>query len=166
MAPWAYNDVRLALSEVNPKLDIYPLGKVLWSMISGRNGFPFWEFDRNENNLENAFPEEPSISIVNSLLAKCVVREEKECMASATQLLAEVDELIAKIKSRQGYRPDGARSWPCRVCGKGDYRNGGLSYQVVGHRQGGPIQVQTIHLDVNVCDHCGHAELFGKPAGR
>jgi len=41
MAPWAYKNERLDVAAINPSLDVYPLGKVLWSMISGRNGFPY-----------------------------------------------------------------------------------------------------------------------------
>ena len=41
MAPWAYKNAKLELSEIDQRLDIFPLAKVLWSMIAGRNGFPY-----------------------------------------------------------------------------------------------------------------------------
>jgi serine/threonine protein kinase len=166
MPPWTYIYERIGIDQVNSSFDIYPLGKVLWSMISGRNGFPREEFERDENNLEKMFPMEPAMRLINCLLAKCVVREESECISASSRLRSEVDILIAKIKERQGYRPDGAQAWPCRVCGKGDYQDGGLSHKVRGYRPGGPVQQQTIELDVYLCDHCGHAELFGKPTSR
>src|SRR5260370_35855910 len=122
MARWAYDNARLELDKVNPTLDIYPLGKVLWSMVAGRNGFPYWEFAEPANNLEKLFPTEPTMSLVNELLAKCVVRHEKDCSLSTVKdLLIEVDGLIDKIKARRGQRPDGSATWPCRVCGKGTY---------------------------------------------
>jgi serine/threonine protein kinase len=48
MAPWAYKNERLEIEDINPTLDIYPLARVLWSMIAGRNGFSYWEYDRPE----------------------------------------------------------------------------------------------------------------------
>ena len=39
MAPWAQNDLRLLAEDINPRLDIYPLAKVLWSMIAARRRF-------------------------------------------------------------------------------------------------------------------------------
>src|SRR5713226_3430941 len=116
MAPWAYDNVRLELSKVKAPLDIYPLGKVLWSMISGRNGFPFWEYQKEDNNLEKLFPHDPSMPLINDLLGRCVVREEKDCLlSSAVDLRSAVDELIEQIiRDRSGRRPDGAETWPCR----------------------------------------------------
>lgn len=59
MAPWAYDDVRLQLSQIKPPLDIYPLGKVLWSMISGRNGFPYWEYKKKRQQSGEPLPKRP-----------------------------------------------------------------------------------------------------------
>src|SRR5579862_4371853 len=100
----------------------------------------FWEYAEDGNNLEKFFPDDPSMALVNELLAKCVVRREKDCvLSSVLDLLSEVEGLIDKIKARWGYRPDGAQTWPCRVCGRGNYQNGGLSHQVKGYRQSGPV---------------------------
>jgi serine/threonine protein kinase len=121
MAPWAYDSVRIEFGQVRPTLDVYPLGKVLWAMISGRNGFPYWEYAREENNLTRLFPDDPIMPLVNAFLAKCIVREEQACLPTAEKLLSELDGLISEIKARRGYRPDGAETWPCRMCGKGAY---------------------------------------------
>jgi len=163
MPPWAYTYDRIAMDKVNPSFDVYPLAKVLWSMISGRDGFMREEFERDDNNLEKIFPDDPLMRLANGLLATCVVREEKDCISSALNLRAKVDALIARVqKERRPYRPDGASTWPCHVCGKGNYQNGGLKHQVKGYRLGGPITVQEIILNVSICDHCGHAELFSQ----
>jgi serine/threonine protein kinase len=166
MAAWAYYNARLELDKVNPKLDIYPLGKVLWSMISGRNGFPYWEYAEPDNNLEKLFPNDSIMPLVNELFAKCVVRHEKDCLLSnASDLLSEVDGLIHKIKARRGHRPDGAETWSCRVCGKGSYQPAspptGFQHGPVMMAQisGGAI-TDTRAFSISVCDHCGHAELF------
>ena len=122
MAPWAYDNVRLELPKISPKLDIYPLGKVLWAMIYGKNGFPFWEYSDDTNNLEKRFPADPSMALVNELLGKVfIVRRESECKISdAAELLSAVEGLIESIKALSGYRPDDTSPWPCRICGRGN----------------------------------------------
>jgi len=170
MAPWAYANVSLNLAEVRPTLDIYPLAKVLWSLIAGRNGFPFWEYDRQENNFEELFPDDPTMTLVNSLLAKCVVREERDCrFSTVAEMLAAVDALIVEIKAWRGHRREGAETWPCRVCGKGTYHPASAPAGWPRHLQGRPFVLAQISgggvndrqpFSIFVCDHCGHAELF------
>jgi hypothetical protein len=139
---------------------------VLWSMISGHNGFPYWEYAEDDNNLERMFPDDPSIPLVNKVLAKCVVRHEKDCrFSTALDLLSEVDDLIKQIKLSRGQRPEGAETWLCRVCGKGSYHP--ASPPVGFHR--GPMMFAQIPggsvsderaFSISMCDHCGHTELF------
>ncbi len=165
MAPWAYKNERLVLADINPSLDIYPLGKVLWLMISGRNGFSYWEYDLPENDLTIMFPEVPLMVLINSqVLAQCVVRHEKDCkITTAIDLRSKVDSLISEITARQGYRPANAKIWPCRLCGKGHYTDMlGANYIMKAYREGGPADLQTINFHVLICDHCKHAELFQK----
>jgi serine/threonine protein kinase len=163
MAPWAYKKEKLELSKISTALDIFPLAKVLWSMIAGRNGFPFWEFKRDENNLEALFPHDPLMALINErILSTRIVREEKECDGSAETLRYQVSGLINYIKDLQGFKPDNAQLWPCKVCGRGKYKSDGSRYQLKGFREGGPALLRNQDLYVNICDHCGHAELFTK----
>lgn len=155
MGPWAENNARLALEAISPALDIYPLAKVLWSMISGRDGFPFWEYNRDENNLEKAFPYDPMMPRVNQLLSKCIGRDESECRLAAPALLAEVDGLIDQAQ-RIGQKPDDGGVWPCRMCGLGRYSiKDDLTMQAFVRNTGYNTQIRLF-----VCDHCGHAEMF------
>jgi serine/threonine protein kinase len=161
MAPWAYDNARLELGKISPALDIFPLAKVLWSMIAGRNGFSFWEYQREENNLEILFPNDPLMALVNEhILSTRIVREEKECNGSAEFLGLQVERLINYIKDRQGYKPDNADAWPCKVCGRGKYKSDGPKYQIKGFREGGPVLLQNQSFFASVCDYCGHVELF------
>jgi hypothetical protein len=170
MAPWAYDNARLELGQVKPTLDIYPLAKVLWSMISGRNGFPFWEYDRETNNLEQLYPDDPSMPLVNGFLGKCIVREEKDCRVTTAEIMRqEVENLIHEIKEKRGPRPDGAETWPCRVCGKGTYHKATTPAAISLPTQGLPLILAQITggavtdrlpFAIFVCDYCGHAELF------
>ncbi|MGB6745577.1 MAG: protein kinase [Terracidiphilus sp.] len=161
IAPWADRHARLELSKINPALDIFPLAKVLWSMIAGQNGFPYWEYDLDENNLEKLFPRDPFMSLINKrILSKRIVRHDQDCDGSANTLSMQVDGLINYIQDIQGYRPAGAEVWPCRICGRGIYKSVGPRYQLKGFREGGPVNEQEKKLLVSICDYCGHAELF------
>lgn len=164
MAPWAYKNKRLDYAEVKPTLDIFPLGKVLWSMISGVNGFPYWEFAEDDNNLEKLFPGDPSMPLVNELLAKCISRYEKDCRLSiASDLLLEVDRLISSVRTRSRFRPKGEDRWPCQVCGKGNYQSGSPRQHVVeAYYWTNSATKDKRDLRVSICDHCGHVELFAE----
>jgi len=164
MAPWANTEHRLALAEVNPTLDIFPLGKVLWCMISGRRGLEFWYHDRAAkgnrpaNNLEHLFIGDPAIKEVNVILAKCIVDEEERCLQSANELLALVDNGIERIR-RLGQKPESGDRWLCLVCKKGYYSEESWrwSLQLATKPQNNNHREE---MNVFFCDHCGHMQAF------
>ena len=160
MAPWVYEPARVAIDDVGPALDLFPMGKVLWSMIAGVNGFPYWEYNRPENNLERMFPEDPSIKCVNEVLSKCIVREERDCVQTAEGLLELVDKAINNVIRLDRRTPDKAQ-WLCLVCKKGHYGK-----EKVGWRPTDFVGIEknnTLHIpDLTgfFCDHCGHVQFF------
>jgi serine/threonine protein kinase len=158
MAPWAYKPERLALEDVNASFDIFPLGKVLWSMVSGRNGFPYWEYQRPENNLETIFPDDPAMAGINRVLSKCVVREEEQCLHSADDLLLFVELIIAEMR-QTGQKPAGDRPWLCRICGHGHYQKDkrlvNIAYEVRPSVPEGAIR-----FSMFICDSCRHTVFF------
>jgi serine/threonine protein kinase len=163
MAPWANKKEKLEQSEINTALDIFPLAKVLWSMIAGRNGPSFWEYDRDENNLATLFPDDPTMPLINQrIFATRIVREERQCDSSAQNLRKDVEELIRHVKGIRKFRQKGAEEWPCQVCGRGRYRSSGPRYKLTGFREGGPMNELNKTLYVSICEHCGHAELFDR----
>jgi len=160
MAPWAHLNLRLELAKVNPKLDVFPLAKVLWSMIAGQDGFAAWDYDHRENDLRLRFPDDPFMDAVNLLLSKCIVRDEENCLGSATELGAMVDLLIEQF-IQSGNGPIGSKPWPCRMCGKGKYvRDQYKSVQQYSYENGGIAGGALVFR--YVCEHCGHIEFFAK----
>jgi serine/threonine protein kinase len=159
MPPWAYMYDRIEMDKVSPSFDIYPLAKVLWSMISGRNGFMREEYEEDDNNLEKIFQNDPLVRLVNGFLATCVVRKEKNCINFALGLRSQVDALISQINERHGDRPDASQPWPCRMCGRGKYR--ATTTILLGQIPGGAVNDRN-PFSVYVCDNvnCRHAELF------
>lgn len=163
MAPWATTQNRLALEEVNPTLDIFPLGKVLWCMVSGRPNLEYWYFDqeakgsRPANNLERLFPDDPAMLIMNEVLAKCVVQHEEACPKSAIELRTLVNKAIGRVR-RFGRRPEDDSPWACQVCGKGHYAREPLRLLT------NMATARNANTDATLyaysCSHCGHSELF------
>jgi serine/threonine protein kinase len=171
MAPWACKNERLRMDQVTQSLDLFPLAKVLWSMISGRNGFGYWEWNRHENNLEAMFPDSPMVALVNrEIISKCVVREEEDCIKHSAFLLQVFDALI-ELGQRVGQRMEGETTWHCRVCGKGAYHSAsppegvGSQAPVILARIPGWSVSSRHSFSIFVCDHCGHAELFKASGG-
>jgi serine/threonine protein kinase len=158
MAPWANTGQRLALEDVNTTLDIYPLGKVLWCMVSGRHGLPFWYYNRPENNLEQLFPGNAEMRSVNEILAKCVVEDEEDCLKSADELLALVDQTIENLRWPERQPRDGSL-WPCLICGKGYYEAPPAGSGVVLVAE--VLQVhEKLPCGLRICGSCGHCQMF------
>jgi serine/threonine protein kinase len=169
MAPWANRGARL--DEVKPSFDVFPLGKLLWAMISGQRELPLWYWKKPQHNLENLFPGAPGMDWINSrILARTVVEEEADCTTSARDLLEIVKTVIGVLE--RGGQNVNAPNRPCRVCGIGHY----------GEFHDGKPHVMFIvpadktyihqpehalgneHMRITVraqtCDNCGHVELF------
>jgi len=153
MAGWATG---IRIEEVKPTCDVFSLGKVLWSMVAGAPFLRFWYYDDPEFNVEKMFPDDPSIRLVNPLLAKCVVEREKDCLPDAGALLAEIDKVLP-IVQRGGELLGEEIKRPCRVCGVGEYEafpEGEIENSLVRKPAG------QRGMKMFTCKHCGHVQLF------
>lgn len=170
MAPWANRGRRLA--DVNPTFDLFPLGKLLWSMVSGQHELPYWYWEDDEYNLERLFPDVPGMYWINSrILAHTVVQREPACIGSAAELQTRIRAVISLLE-RGGQRVTDPER-PCRVCGIGHYKNvRGTEPQIIGLLNGTQAERLTqaefvykrpesrMTIRVQACDNCGHAEFF------
>ena len=144
------------VAHVQPTFDVCSLAKVLWGMVSGHPKFPLHYFDREENDLREMFPDEPSVLFVHEMLRKCIVEFENEMkVLDAGELLVEVDSTIAAV-SHGCQMPGWKSKMRCRFCGIGTYVNSS-SHAITG--------ILPTEYDRNyfVCDHCGHLETFAWP---
>ncbi|MFH1922238.1 MAG: protein kinase [Planctomycetota bacterium] len=153
MPAWAMG---MRIEEIKPTFDVFSLGKVLWSMVSGDPFLRLWYFSHPEFNLEVKSPNGPSIQFANQLLAKCVVEDERKCLPDAEALLAEIDKVLLIIQ-RGGDLLGEEIERPCRVCGVGDYKV--LSDNEIDNS---PFRRPAGQrgLKVFTCNHCGHVQLF------
>lgn len=155
MPGWAHG---MRIENVKPTFDVFSLGKLLWSMVSGKQILQLWYYNRTRFNLEELFPDSPHMKLANKLFSKCIVEEEGDCIPNAGKLLEEVDNIISIIESKcDPIGLDVKRK--CKVCGIGNYdlevndspnatRNFGLN----------PAGVRM--MKIFVCSHCGHVQLF------
>jgi len=154
MPPWAHGK---RLEEIKENFDIFSLGKVLWSMISGKSKLPFWYFNEEEYNLEKLFPENKMMYWINNLLSKCVVDKEEKCLQSIEEMIKEVEDIIFKCK--HDIQPLDKAKRKCKVCGTGFYKLYSDLNQT-DNRNFGIHPKGMSAFKIYVCDYCGHTQLF------
>jgi serine/threonine protein kinase len=166
MAPWIDRKNRISLDKIDATLDIYPLGKLLWSMISGEDMLPRENFEDHEYNLEALFLDTPrEMKRINELLKKCVVDKREKCLPNVDDLLSEIERIEIPLA---GKREGNIRKWPCRLCRMGEYESQHTSETpnhvsvpiiVQVHQRGYGVDNQK-QIHVYACNHCGNVELF------
>lgn len=161
MPPWEYAP---GTDNITPAFDVFSLCKVLWAMIAGaKRVMPLWYYDDPRFNLEKQFPDNHHMKLVNSLLGKCVVEKECDCLLPyANALLSEVDMILNMIELNASLL-DEHTPRPCRVCGRGEYT------LKAGHAPKGDLDTFSLQevgrhtFNVFTCDYCGHIQQFFVP---
>jgi serine/threonine protein kinase len=155
MPGWAMG---MRIEDVRPTFDVFALGKVLWSMVSGRSILPLWYYDKEQFNLEQTFPKSNQMRLANDLLSQCVVEEEDACLPDAVSLLDTVDRTLAIIESHgDPIGPDIRRR--CKVCAIGEYSQIAAGSPKAAEDFGiNPAGDRRIR--VFACEHCGHVQIF------
>lgn len=155
MPAWAMG---IRIDDIKPSFDVFSLGKLLWSMISGEPFLNLWYFERNRLNLEEKFPNDKSMRLVNMLLKKCVVEEEKNCLPDATVVLSEVDSFLSKIESDIDLLDPNIERI-CKVCAVGKYKLI-VDRNPTGMRNFGIEPVGVHSMKIFRCNNCGNVQLF------
>jgi serine/threonine protein kinase len=147
MPGWAMG---MRMDDVKPNFDVFSLGKVLWSMISGKRFLRLWYHHHPDFDLQVLFPNNPAMAWAVRILDKCIVEHERDCLNNAGELLAEVDLTINALRhGSQILRLD--RPHRCWVCGLGSYTS------KVRDDAGGFILA---------CNYCGHMQSFSDPKNK
>jgi serine/threonine protein kinase len=148
MPAWAMG---MRLEDVRPSFDVFGLGKVLWSMVSGRTKLRLWYYNRPEFDLTRLFPADERMFLINKILARCLVENEEDCKyPSAQELITEIDEAIS-ILQRGGQVIDKKVTRMCRVCGIGCYKE--------RVDKDGRL-IRGTNARFYVCQNCGHDQTF------
>ncbi len=145
----------MRIDEITPAFDVFLLGKVLWSMVSGQPFLRLWYYDKPQFNVTELFPKSPGIEFANRLFAKCVVEDQSTCLCDAGELLKHVDETLLALERKGDTLGDNVERC-CRVCGMGKYRRASRNKtDDCGFRASGSEA-----LKLFTCDYCGHVQLF------
>jgi len=162
--PWA-RDGRL--DNVQPNFDVYSLGKVLWTMLTGNPVVSNEYYYEGEGSLISMFPLEKYMYLMHELLIKCVVHEKKRCkIHDAEKLLGEVDYIIQMIKNNSDRlcivdEKGNEIERLCKVCGVGAYRLiADYTDPIAINRFGIKPSDHNQLMKALVCSKCGHVELF------
>jgi len=160
MPPWAMG---IRIDDIKPSFDVFSLGKLLWSMVSGKSILLLWYFEKESYNVEKLFPNSPYMRLANKLFQECIVEDEKNCLADASLLLNKIDAMISIMDlNADVIGPDIKR--PCKVCGLGKYnlevdsdpsRIHNFGFSAVGSRT----------MKIFACSHCGHVQIFSYMVG-
>ena len=155
MPSWAMG---IRIEDVKPTFDVFSLGKLLWSMISGKPILQLWYFDKDAYNLEKLFPNSRNMRLVNQLFAECIVEDEQSCLQNANELLLHIDKTIANIEiGADVINLKVERT--CRACGIGKYQllvNDNFQEAInFGFR---PARERK--MKIFTCSYCGNVELF------
>lgn len=165
VGPWEYMpqwaDLGDRLENVRPNFDVYMLGKLLWCMVAGKARLPREYHRRPQFDLEVAFPNNKYMSLINSILDKCLVETPEECLPSAAELLALVDAILQMIDQGVPLTDSaGQPILPCRICGKGFYRQHQPELRLTQIFDERNMTLSPIHLRVFVCSVCTHYAFF------
>ncbi len=75
MPGWAMG---IRIEEIRPSFDVFSLGKLLWSMVSGQPRLQLWYHHRDRFELEKMFPDSPDIRWARPILDECIVENEAD----------------------------------------------------------------------------------------
>ena len=156
MPPWAMG---MRVDDVRSSFDVFSLGKLLWSMVSGKRILRLWYHHKEEFELERMFPRDLDIRWARFVLDRCIVEEESDCLANAMDLLGIIDHAIRAL--RRGAQVIGeSLQRLCTVCALGEYTSVD-SVKTLGLNS---VEGQS-RPKIFACSHCGHTQIFYMGAG-
>lgn len=157
MPPWC--DLGIRVDDVRENADVYMLGKLLWCMVSGRLKLPREYHNRESHDLTVMFKDDPNMNVINDIVGRCVVEEERDCLQSGHKLLEIVDEILPILQhGAPMLNRKGELAFPCRICGKGFYQEH-ATVQV--HINDSTSRGQSpIPMRIFTCNVCTHYEFF------
>jgi hypothetical protein len=146
------------IEDIKPAFDVFALSKLLWTLISGKPRMQLWYWNDPRFDLAKQFPEDPHVPRLNRLFEKTLVQFPKDCLPTAADLLAEIDEAIAAVETG-AQLPRQSAPMRCRFCGVG-------SYERFSGIQSDGFADSSDRRHSWRCNKCGHLESFFWKQGR
>lgn len=158
MPAWAMSR---RIDEIGPSFDVFSLGKLLWSMLSGSTVLSLWYHHKDEFELEKMFPGDESMRWARVIMDKCIVEEKRDCLEDAEKLLPLVNDVLHAVKRQAQVVAEGI-SRRCEVCGVGHYRCV-ANENIAAIRNFGLEPRGVSSFKVFTCSDCGHVQIFHIP---
>jgi serine/threonine protein kinase len=155
MPAWAQS---VRIEDIKPTFDVFSLGKLLWSLVSGQPKLLLWYFIKPQFNVETLFPNGKFIKLANPLFRKCIVEEESNCLPDASALLEEVDKTLLVIENNAD-RIELNIKRTCKACGVGKYELI-VDEDTTATRNFGITPVGGRKWKIFTCSNCGNVQLF------
>ncbi|HMI52828.1 MAG TPA: protein kinase family protein [Candidatus Saccharimonadales bacterium] len=162
--PWWANDGE-RLENPTPAIDVFLLGGLLWTMITGKNLHHGDKFKHTSRDLELKFKGERWMRLINLVLSQCLGEEEHKCLKDAGELLMVVDEVLDTMNHGAPITDENNMIViPCRFCNRGFYQvlenhEGKLRNNLNVSNQHG-VHVQVISFDILQCNACHNVQYF------
>jgi serine/threonine protein kinase len=156
MPAWAMG---MKVEDIKPSVDIFCIGKTIWSMISNSSILRLWYHRKPEFNLEGKFPNRSEFILINNLLDKCIVEEEKNCLPTVSDLLNEIDDCTQKIENSVEQLSKNVKR-KCKVCGIGKYELEVSGKNISEIHNFGFDPRGSRNMRIVVCNNCGHTQIF------
>ena len=162
MPAWAMG---MRVEDVKPTFDVFTLGKLLWAMLANKPMLRLWYFLDPEFNLEQIFPNTPSMRFANALFKKFIVEKEKDCLLDASAMLTEIDKMVCLLDSNADLIGDDVQR-RCRACGIGIYEPTERQYQFrTDWLANYSSEIRSRFIRIFTCNHCGNIQLFDFDSG-
>lgn len=159
MPGWAMG---MRLEDVRASFDVFSLGKLLWSIVSGKPLLRLWYWNDPQFDLEQMFRGDPAMIWGREIFRRSVVELENSCLRNAEELLGVVDSVLRAVsRNAQVVNKDTPRL--CFVCGVGKYLVSPVARHNIINFGLTPAGRQNFY--VFECSHCGHVQLFSLPRG-
>ena len=163
MPPWAEG---IRIENIKPSFDVFSLGKVLWSIVSGKKFLRSYDFNDNEFNVELLFQSDNNMWQLNRLLEMCIVKRENNCLPDAGIMLKEIDKTINNLQNNIGNIGNNSIRI-CKVCGDGNYLmiSDGKPHGNAPTLNFGLTPTGNRMIKIFSCENCGHVQLFETGSG-
>ncbi|MFZ5518622.1 MAG: protein kinase domain-containing protein [Candidatus Zhuqueibacterota bacterium] len=155
MPPWAYG---VRVEHIKKSFDVFCLGKLLWSLLSGKPKLLLWYYYKQGVNLEYLFPKNPLMKHINRVLGLCIVEDEGKCLPDANALLNEIDNLLFIVKQNVDLIDFGTER-KCKECGKGIYQLK-VDENITALHNFGIQPVGNRKWKIFTCTNCEHVQFF------
>jgi len=156
MPAWAMG---MRLQDVRPTFDVFSLGKLLWSMLSGKPRLRLWYIHDEGSDIEKMFPDNPEMGWATRILERTVVERESGCvLQDAGELLRLIDTTLGALQRNVQIVAEGIERL-CRVCGLGRYEYV-VNESSTGASNFGLRAAGVTKFKIFSCNYCGHVEVF------